>query len=82
MHRGGPDGGTLVVDVLGPAAGTAEAQPEAEMSGPAVATLTIPCNGREASADLSGLPASSGPLAVNAATRQVEHGWVVLSRTT
>lgn len=75
-------GGTLVVDVLGPAEGAAGSRPTADMSGPVVATLTIPCDGSEASVDLTGLPASSGPLSVSEDTRQVEHGWVVLTRTT
>ena len=73
-------GGTLVVDVLGPGQGAAGIPSTPEVSGPTVATLSIPCDGREASVDLSDLPASSGPLAVNGDTRQVEQGWAVLTR--
>lgn len=83
-------GGTLVVDVLGPEEG-AGARPSTGtsgpgvsgpgVSGPAVATITLPCDGKEVSRTLTALPASSGPLSVNEATRQVEQGWVVLTRT-
>jgi len=73
-------GGTLVVDVLGPGEGGAAGAPSQPMSGPRVATITVPCDGTEVRLDLRGLPAGSGELTVAEATSQVAIGWVVLTR--
>jgi hypothetical protein len=74
-------GGRLVVDVLGPPEGGAvDGAPSEPMSGDPVATITVPCDGTEASLVLDTLPASSGALMVAEATRQVSVGWVVLTR--
>ncbi|MGO4661278.1 hypothetical protein AB4Z14_05375 [Terrabacter sp. 2TAF16] len=51
------------------------------MSGPRVATLTVPCDGTEVRLDLRSLPAGSGELMVTEATSQVATGWVVLTRS-
>ena len=72
-------GGTLVVDVLGPGQGGSAGAPSRPMSGPRVATLTVPCDGTEVRLDLRSLPAGSGELMVTEATSQVAMGWVVLA---
>lgn len=74
-------GGTLVVDVLGPGEGGSAGAPSRPMSGPRVATLTVPCDGTEVRLDLRSLPAGSGELMVTEATSQVATGWVVLTRS-
>jgi hypothetical protein len=74
-------GGRLVVDVLGPPEGGAvQGAPSVPMSGVAVATFSVPCDGTEASLVLEALPESSGALMVAETTRQVSVGWVVLTR--
>lgn len=73
-------GGTLVVDLLGPGRGGAAGAPSQPMSGPVVATITVPCDGTEVRLDLGRVPAGSGDLMVSEATTQVATGWVLLTR--